>query len=86
MTGVLTELMGAMSLLAFCLMGIDKKRARQGKWRISEKTLMTAAALFGAPGALAGMYVFRHKTKHVKFRIGLPVMLAVQLVLLIVLK
>lgn len=86
MTGILTELMGAMSLLAFCLMGVDKKRARRGKWRISEKTLLTTAALFGAPGALAGMYVFRHKTKHVKFRIGLPVMLAAQLILLLVLK
>ena len=86
MTAILTELMGAMSLMAFCMMGIDKKRARMGKWRISEKALLTTAALFGAPGALAGMYVFRHKTKHVKFRIGLPVMLAVQLVLLLVLK
>ena len=41
---------------------------------------------FGAPGALAGMYMFCHKTKHMKFRIGLPVMLAVQLILLLVLK
>lgn len=86
MNVILTEVMGVMSLVSFCLMGLDKKRARRGAWRISEKTLMSTAALFGAPGALAGMYVFRHKTRHLKFRVGLPIMLAVQLILLFVLK
>lgn len=50
MITILLGAMGMMSLLSFCLMGIDKGRAKRGAWRISEKTLLCAAALFGAPG------------------------------------
>ena len=83
---LLPLVMLVMSLLAFCLMGIDKSRAKRGAWRISEKTLLCAAALFGAPGAMAGMYTFRHKTKHIRFKVGLPVMAAIQLAIVFGLK
>ncbi len=68
----------AMNVLAFTLMGEDKRRARRGQRRIPERTLLTASALFGALGGWLGMRVFRHKTRHGVFRWGLPAMLAVQ--------
>lgn len=67
--------------LAFALMGIDKRRARMGRWRISEKTLFFSALLGGSLGALLGMQFFRHKTRHWRFQVGMPAILAVQLVL-----
>ena len=60
----------AMSLISFCAMGADKRRARKGAWRTPEKRLFLFAALGGAPGALLGMYVFHHKTKHWYFVVG----------------
>lgn len=72
---------GIMSLVAFCLYGADKSKAKRGAWRISEKKLLLAAALLGAPGALAGMELFRHKTKHTRFRILVPLFLIAQVAL-----
>ena len=66
---------------AFLLMLIDKYKAKKNKWRIPEATLMGAAAIGGSLGAIAGMYTFRHKTKHLKFTMGLPAILALQIVL-----
>ncbi len=63
----------------FLLMGLDKWKAKRGAWRIPEKTLFTAAVLGGTPGVIAGMQTFRHKTRHRKFKYGLPVLLALQL-------
>ncbi|WP_254434132.1 DUF1294 domain-containing protein [Halobacillus sp. Marseille-Q1614] len=63
-----------MSLIQFLLMGYDKKQARERKWRISEKTLWLLALFGGAAGAAAGMQVFRHKTKHTSFVIGMPLL------------
>lgn len=60
------------NLYGYGLMGIDKKRARENKWRISEAHLWTVCLLFGAAGIGAGMYRFRHKTKHTSFRLGVP--------------
>ena len=57
---------------AFLMMGIDKRRAKKGKYRIPEKTLFLSAILGGTPGAMAGMNFFRHKTKHKAFVIGMP--------------
>lgn len=65
--------------IAFCLMFIDKQKARKKKWRIPEATLMGFAALGGSIGALMGMYTFRHKTLHKKFTIGIPAILIAQL-------
>lgn len=73
-----------MNVIAFALMGIDKQRARRGAWRIPEKTLFLATALFGGLGGTLGMFMLRHKTKHWYFRLGFPALLAVQTVLLIV--
>ena len=67
--------------LAFALMLTDKQKAKKHKWRIPEATLMGAAALGGSLGALAGMYLFRHKTRHPKFTLGIPTILLVQLAL-----
>ena len=69
----------AVNLTAFFLMGADKRRARRGAWRISEKTLFLPALLGGALGGTLGMYIFRHKTKHWRFRLGFPLLLALQL-------
>ena len=67
--------------VAFLLMGFDKRRARKGAWRIPEKTLFGSALLGGSIGAIAGMQVFRHKTKHLSFQIGMPAILILQIVL-----
>ncbi len=67
---------------AFLLMLIDKKKAKAHAWRISEASLMTAAAVGGSLGALLGMYTFRHKTRHKKFSIGIPCLLVMHILLL----
>ena len=59
------------NLAAFLLMGIDKFRARRELWRIPEKVLFGSALLGGSVGAIAGMFFFRHKTRHLSFRLGL---------------
>ena len=64
----------------FLLMRSDKVRARKNRWRIPEATLMTVAALGGSVGSLLGMYTFRHKTRHLKFTLGIPAILVLQLV------
>lgn len=68
---------------AFLLMLVDKRRAQKNLWRIPEKTLMTVAIIGGSLGAMAGMYTFRHKTRHPKFFIGIPVILAAHILLAI---
>ena len=78
--GLIYYLLG-INLLTFLLFGIDKGKARQGKWRIPEATLLMLAVLGGSVGALLGMAVFHHKTKHKKFAIGLPLILLVQIAL-----
>ena len=74
--------------IGFLLMLVDKYKAKRNLWRIPEATLMGVAAIGGSIGTIAGMNLFRHKTKHPKFYIGLPVILALQIVLtyLLVLK
>lgn len=68
-----------MNLIAFALYGIDKRRAKQGAWRISEYTLLLVALLGGSLGALLSMRYFHHKTRHRKFRYGVPLILLLQL-------
>lgn len=67
--------------VGFLLMGIDKRRAKRGTWRISEKSLFLPPLLGGTVGAILGMRVFHHKTKHWYFRYGLPALLVLQLAL-----
>ena len=71
--------------VAFVLMLADKQKARKKKWRIPESTLIASAVIGGSLGALAGMYIFRHKTKHPKFTIGIPVILVIQIIIAILL-
>ena len=66
------------NFVAFALMGVDKAKARRGRWRIPEKTLFLSAILGGSVGAMLGMSLFRHKTQHRRFRLGLPLILALQ--------
>ena len=68
---------------AFMLMLVDKRKARKNRWRIPERTLILSAALGGSIGALLGMYTFRHKTKHLKFTLGIPAILIAQISLAI---
>ncbi|SMC54002.1 DUF1294 domain-containing protein [Papillibacter cinnamivorans] len=75
--------LAAVNLLAFALMGIDKRKARRSAWRIPERTLFLAAILGGSLGAIAGMQIFRHKTKHWYFQLGMPAIFVAELVALV---
>ncbi|MCD7927710.1 MAG: DUF1294 domain-containing protein [Oscillospiraceae bacterium] len=81
MPPVLLLYLAAMNLLALVLMGVDKHKARHDRWRIRESTLLLSALLGGSVGAIAGMLLFRHKTRHLKFTLGLPGILLLQLAL-----
>ena len=70
------------NLAAFLVYGLDKRRARQHQWRISERTLLGLALIGGSAGALAGMYLFRHKTKKDYFAFGIPLILMMQMALI----
>lgn len=73
------------NFVAFAMMGIDKWKAKRGSWRISEKALFFAALIGGGVGAFAGMQIFRHKIRHMKFVIGIPVITVLQILLIILL-
>jgi uncharacterized membrane protein YsdA (DUF1294 family) len=77
---VLWYYMIVVNVLAFCLYGIDKRKAIMDKWRIPETTLLGVAFLGGSLGAWAGMQLFRHKTKHWKFKILVPLFFIMQVV------
>ena len=64
----------------FMLMLADKRKARKKLWRIPEATLLLVAVFGGSIGSLLGMYMFRHKTKHLKFTVGIPVILVLQII------
>ena len=70
----LTYYLAVINFLTWVIYGLDKGRAKAGKWRIPERTLLILAAAGGSAGALAGMLMFRHKTKKAKFVVGVPVM------------
>ena len=69
------------NVIGFFLMGIDKLRAKKQVWRVPEKTLFIIALIGGSVGTNIGMYVFRHKTKHWYFVIGMPLILIAQIAL-----
>ncbi len=69
------------NLTAFFLMYADKKKAQKQKWRIRESVLFLSAALGGSVGAICGMYIWHHKTKHWYFVIGMPLILVLQILL-----
>ena len=69
---------------AFTIMYIDKQKAIKKKWRIKESFLISISAIGGTIGMLFGMNIFRHKTKHIKFKVGIPIILFAQIALLYV--
>jgi uncharacterized membrane protein YsdA (DUF1294 family) len=71
-----------LNLVGFFIMSVDKKRAIKNQWRISEKALIGISIIGGSIGMLAGMNTFRHKTKHKKFTIGIPIILVIQVAIL----
>lgn len=66
-----------MNLAGLAVMGIDKRRAKKREWRISERTLFLISIAGGSIGTWMGMYVFRHKTRHLRFVVGMPAIAAV---------
>lgn len=72
-----------MNLFTFLIMGIDKKKAKKGSWRVPEKTLFTLVALGGGIGGIAGMHIFKHKTKKTRFIIGFPLIIIMQIIVVI---
>ena len=70
------------NIIAFIMMGIDKLKAKIGACRISERTLFAMAFMGGSVGILGGMHVFRHKTRHAKFKWGIPLIIIIQGILL----
>ena len=81
LTYLLYIYLAAANIVSFVMFGIDKSRAKRRAWRISEAALLISAAVGGSVGAIAGMIIFRHKTKHMKFLIGLPLILIIHLAL-----
>ncbi len=67
------------NVIAFAVYGADKRRARKDRWRVPEKTLFLLALIGGSLGALLGMKVFHHKTKHWYFRVFIPLILVLQI-------
>ncbi|MBE5885220.1 MAG: DUF1294 domain-containing protein [Lachnospiraceae bacterium] len=70
------------NIIAFIVMGIDKWKAKKRAWRIPEATLFILAGVGGSIGSIAGMYLFRHKTKHRSFTWGMPAILIIQIILI----
>lgn len=68
-----------LNIVTFIVYGVDKYKAKKGKWRISEATLLTLAALGGSIGAWIGMKIWHHKTQHLKFKHGVPAIIILQL-------
>lgn len=69
--------------VTFLIYGLDKQKAKQNRWRIPERVLLGLAVLGGTIGALLGMRMFHHKTKKLKFSVGVPAILVLQIVVLV---
>ena len=78
----MTAYLCIINIIGFAIMGVDKKRAIRGAWRISEASLFFTALIGGALGTTLGMEYFRHKTKHRYFKLGMPAILLCQVVVL----
>ena len=73
----------AINIITFLVMGLDKWKAKRGSWRIQEATLFGLVLFGGGVGGILGMSVFRHKTKKLKFKIGFPMILIIEVILII---
>ena len=76
----------AINIATFFLYGIDKYKARKGRWRISEATLLLMAVVGGSIGAWTGMRLWHHKTKHKKFKYGIPIIIILQVTIAVYLQ
>ena len=83
MTQTIVYILIVINVLTFVVYGIDKWKAKQGSWRISEATLLLLAVIGGSIGALLSMQIWHHKTMHKKFKYGLPLILIIQILLII---
>ena len=86
MTKIILLYLLIINAIGFVLMLADKRMAQKNLWRIPESTLLSAAAIGGSIGSLAGMYAFRHKTKHLKFSLGIPAILLLQVTAFLLLR
>lgn len=73
----------AINLIGLLIMYIDKRKAKYGRWRIPEKTLLIIALLGGSIGTITGMYWFRHKTQKLKFTLGFPMILISEIIIIV---
>lgn len=73
------------NIISFAMFYIDKQRAKKHKWRISETALLTSAVIGGSLGAFSAMKLFRHKTKHPKFYITVPIFLIIHILIIVIL-
>ena len=80
MTILIAAYLVIINIAGFAAMGFDKKKAKLDKRRIPEKTLFLLSIIGGSIGTLAGMYSFRHKTKHWYFVVGMPLIPVLQIV------
>lgn len=80
MLAIISGILLTLNLLTFIIYGIDKFKAKKAKWRISEATLILLAVIGGSIGAWLGLQVWRHKTQHKKFYIGIPMILTLQVI------
>ena len=83
MTNIILGFLLAVNIATFFMYGIDKYKAKKGKWRISEATLLLMAAIGGSIGAWVGMRVWHHKPMHKKFKYGIPIILITQIAVLV---
>lgn len=82
---IITLYVSTINIIGFCLMGIDKFKAKKGLWRIPESTLFIMSIIGGSIGSILGMYTFRHKTRHWGFVYGMPAILIFQLLIIFLL-
>ena len=83
MLAIISGILLTLNLLTFIIYGIDKFKAKKSKWRIPESTLLLLAVFGGSIGAWLGLQVWRHKTQHKKFYIGIPLMIITQVALIL---
>ena len=83
MTNIILYYLLAVNIATFLLYGIDKYKAKKGRWRISEATLLLMAVIGGSIGAWAGMRLWHHKTMHKKFKYGIPIIIIMQIALVV---
>lgn len=86
LTTYITIYIVIINIITYIIYAYDKHQAKKHKWRVRESTLLILALLMGSIGALTAMYTLRHKTKHRKFTLGIPLLLIINILILILMK